>query len=246
MAARIVKEFKGHSGCGVYLMTKHQKLFVRKTGSFQRNLEQLTILNNFPVPKIYSSTSDFIDMEYIHGLDIRTYLINFSSDLLSNFLLDLLNQFAQTSINKDYSSIYIKFLDGLDFFYCLNFTKEDLYNRLPKTLPQSLYHGDLTLENIIYSSRGFYIIDCASGIWDSYIFDIAKLRQDLECKWFLRNNPAMLENKLDNIQRNLLQTYPDASNNAMLILMLLRVVKYCQPNDLNWQFLIKEINRLWK
>lgn len=246
MAARVIHEFRGHSGSQVCLMGKRGNLFVRKTGNFQRNLEQLQTLVDFPVPRVYGHTAAHMDMEYIHGLDMRAYLINNPPEALSEFIIDIVEKFAQQSVAKDYTEVYQTFLANTDFDP-LPFTQQQLLDQLPSTLPQSKYHGDLTLENIIFNAnQGFYLIDCATGIWDSYVFDIAKLRQDLTCYWFLRSHPAMLQTKLSLIQQQLLSRFTEGKNDALLILMLLRVIRYCEPSDTDHVFLIKEIEKLWK
>jgi thiamine kinase-like enzyme len=120
-------------------------------------------------------------------------------------------------------------------------------NCLPATLPSSNYHGDLTLENIIFTEdRGFFLIDCVSIEYDSFIFDIAKLRQDLSCGWFLRYSDIKLDSKLKLIQQQILEKYPQANDSYLLILMLLRVYKHSKPNTLERNFLVQEINKLWK
>lgn len=126
------------------------------------------------------------------------------------------------------------------------FTQEELIDRLPKKLPRSMYHGDMTLENIMYVDPDFYMIDAVTTEYDSYIFDIAKMRQDLECKWFLRNTDVRLDTKLQNIQDAIRQKYEIAFDDNLLILMLLRVIRYCKEGDANYNFLMKEIKRLWK
>jgi aminoglycoside phosphotransferase family enzyme len=127
------------------------------------------------------------------------------------------------------------------------FTREQLLERLPKILPSSNYHGDLTLENIIFTTnRGFFLLDCATTEYDSYIFDIAKLRQDLELGWFTRKDNAMLNVKTKHIQQKILQQYPVANNDHLLILMLLRVYRRSQPDTLERNFLLKGIKSLWK
>jgi 5-methylthioribose kinase len=126
------------------------------------------------------------------------------------------------------------------------FTKEELIAKLPKLLVKSTYHGDLTLENIMYTDPGFHLIDPVTIEYDSYIFDIAKLRQDLECKWFLRNTNIKLEVKLQNLQNKLRQQYESAFDDNLLILMLLRVYLHTKQGDDNHKFIMKEINRLWK
>ena len=125
-------------------------------------------------------------------------------------------------------------------------TKDELIDRLPKLLPQSMYHGDLTLENILYTGPGFHLIDPVTIEYDSFMFDIAKMRQDLVCKWFLRKTDVRLDHKLQLIDEQLQIDYPEACSNEMLILMLLRVLKHCEKDDSNYQFLMKEIERLWK
>ena len=82
--------------------------------------------------------------------------------------------------------------------------------------------------------------------YDSYIFDIAKLRQDLECKWFLRDTNLLLDVKVENIQDKLLDIFGLANNNYLLILMLLRVYRYTKPFSKEERLLTKEMNRLWK
>jgi 5-methylthioribose kinase len=126
------------------------------------------------------------------------------------------------------------------------FTKEELISRLPKILPSSMYHGDLTLENIIHTDAGFYMIDPVTIEYDSYIFDIAKMRQDLECKWFLRDSNIKLDTKLQQIQDRLREEYPQAFDDSLLILMLLRVYAHTTKGDSNCDFIMREVRRLWK
>jgi hypothetical protein len=90
------------------------------------------------------------------------------------------------------------------------------------------------------------MIDAVTIEYDSYIFDIAKLRQDLECKWFLRETKLMLDIKLENLQEKILERFPGSDNDYLLILMLLRVFLHTQPGDFNREFILKEIKRLWK
>jgi len=113
-------------------------------------------------------------------------------------------------------------------------------------LPSSNYHGDLTLENILHSNDSFYMIDAVTIEYDSYIFDIAKLRQDLECKWFLRNSNLSLDVKLQNLQEKILSRFSGSDNDYLLILMLLRVYQHTKTFDDDRKFILKEINRLWK
>lgn len=229
-------------------MENNQGLFVRKENNIDRNLERLTSLHGagYNVPKIYKHSTNMIDMEYIHGLDMKNYLIHNTTAKLEKFIIETFNSFAKHSANKDYSNVYIKKLEWLKDDNELPFTKDELIERLPKELPSSTYHGDLTLENIIYSDSKFCMIDAVSVEYDSYIFDIAKMRQDLECKWFLRKTDVRLDIKLQNIQDKLRKTFPLAFNDNLLILMLLRVYLHTKDGDFEREFILREIRRLWK
>lgn len=244
---KILKKLTGHSGSTVALMQGNDRMFVRKIENVERNYERLSALLGYvDVPKIYHYDGTIMDMEYIHGTDMRNYLLNNSTKELTDFLVNTLSMFESKSVDKDYTNIYNEMLSWIEPGM-FPFTKEQLIDRLPKVLPQSVYHGDMTLENIIHStSNRFYFIDAVTLKYDSWIFDIAKLRQDLECKWFLRRNPAMLDVKLMNIQEQILKKFPIAKNDNLLILMLLRVYLHCEKDSLEYNFIMKEINRLWK
>ena len=250
MAAKVVQEFSGFSGSKIYLMNKHGNLFVRKQGDLARNINRNQQLEQagFPVAKILGIYGNTVDVEYIHGLDIRSYLLSHGADKLLEFLINLIDKFSESGIDKDYSEVIQSFLDQISFTN-LPFTRQELEQRLPSTTtyPQSQYHGDLTLENIIYSeSQGFVLIDAQSGIWDSYVFDVIKLRQDLECHWFMRYCPAILESKLSYLQSKLLKRYRLAQSKYILIVMLLRVYRNAKPGTFEHNFLLREITRLWK
>lgn len=246
MVARVVQEFRGFSGSTVVLMGKRGNLFVRKTGNIQRNVEQIEALKHrYPVPKIYTVRGDTVDMEYLHGLDIRSYLISNSTTKLLNFIVDTFEKMSSRVVIKDYTDTYKRFLETVDFSN-FSFDATDLLKHIPTHLPQSEYHGDFTLENVIYHNDSFVLIDCSTSVWDSFIFDIAKMRQDLECKWFLRNSPAMIENKLQTIQSKLFSLWPVTNNDYLLILMLLRVYRYTYNNSPERDLIQREIQRLWK
>lgn len=223
-------------------------LFIRKMDNTDRNYIKLKELSeNFNVPKIYSVGDNVLDMEYIHGLDMKSYLAVRNGNRLTDFIVDMLKNFSEEVHMTDYTDIYKDRLKYVKLPVDINFTKEELLDKLPKRLPRSKYFGDLTLENMIYGEDGkFYLIDGMTSEYDSYIFDVAKLRQDLECKWFLRNSDYRLDVKLENIQDKLLEEFKLANNNYILILMLLRVYRYTKPFSKEEKLLTREMNRLWK
>ena len=228
-------------------MENEQGLFVRKVGAISRNVERLTALRSksYPVPYIIRNSDITLDMEYIHGLDIKTYLKSHQPVRLLQFLIELIEQLMSNCSLKDYTEVYKAKLSEIDFSL-LPFTAEELIAKLPTHLPQSNYVGDLTLENIIYTEDGFYLIDCATIEYDSYIFDIAKLRQDLDLRWFTRNSDLVLDVKTNYISQQLRERYPESNNDYLLILMLLRVYKHAKRSTYEHIFLLEGITRLWK
>ena len=248
MNEHTIKELKGFSGSKIYLMKNNNGLFIRKMDNVDRNYIKLNELSqHFNVPKIYTYDNNVLDMEYIHGLDMKSYLAVRDTKRLTDFLIDTLYKFSNNVSMSDYTNVYIDKLKYIKLPSEMIFTKEQLLEKLPKRLPRSKYFGDLTLENMIYGEDGqFYFIDGMTSEYDSYIFDIAKLRQDLECKWFLRDTKLLLDVKVENIQDKLLEKFELANNNYLLILMLLRVYRYTKPFSKEQALLIKEMNRLWR
>ena len=248
MNEHTIKELKGFSGSKIYLMRNDNGLFIRKMDNVDRNFIKLNELSqHFNVPKIYSYNNNILDMEYIHGLDMKSYLAVRDTKRLTEFLVNVLSEFSEDVHMTDYTDVYIDKLKYIKLPSEMLFTKEQLLEKLPKRLPRSKYFGDLTLENIIYGENGqFHLLDGMTSEYDSYIFDIAKLRQDLECKWFLRDTKLLLDVKVENIQDKLLERFELANNNYLLILMLLRVYRYTKPFSKEEALLVKEMNRLWK
>lgn len=243
---RLLKELKGHSGSQVYLYENEYRKYIKKIGNVERNAERLQALHRIvPVPKIYFYNGEVLHMEYIHGVDMKNYLLNNSTFRLNSFLVNHLSYFARYSVEKDYTETYKQWLNQVKE-WSFPFTKGDLLVRLPKILPQSTYHGDMTLENIIHTGQDFCFIDPVTVPFDSYVFDIAKLRQDIDCKWFIRNDNLRLEAKLLNIKETILTEFPESDNDYILILMLLRVYCHCEKNSLEYDFIMREVNRLWK
>lgn len=247
----VIKQFKGFSGSKILLCKNTNTVFVRKIGNVERNYKKLQILSyhGFNVPEIINKTDDILDMEYIHGLDIKTYLKLHDPDSLLNYLRTTINKFKSIeNVIKDYSETYTEHLKFLDTDNHLPFTSKQLIKRLPKNLNSSLCHGDFTLENIIHSNNGFYMIDPSTGIYDSWIFDLAKLRQDLDCLWFLRNEAKREEYniELQYIKSELKSIFPEAFDDHLYILMLLRVYKYANKGTVEHNLIVNEIKKLWK
>lgn len=245
----VVKKLTGHSGSEVYLLNDPKRgLLVKKIGNVTRNIERITSLTELDIPicKILQSHgAEWVEFEYIHGLDIASYLTRNSPKKLIDFLISILKKLSNNKVKKNYKDILTSYLQWVDTCDDLPFTCEQLITTVNLELCSSHYHGDLTLENILFSEGQFVLIDAVTTVYDSYLFDIAKLRQDLDCKWFLRDKKLYLESKLTIIKNSILEEFPDADNKIFLILMLLRVYLHTKPGDSERKFILREVNRLW-
>jgi RIO-like serine/threonine protein kinase len=127
------------------------------------------------------------------------------------------------------------------------FTTSELIKKLPSSGKVGLVHGDFTLENILFYNNKFYFIDANPTDINAIEFDVNKIRQDLECLWFVRNESDIITYKIvcDKINFHLKNKWEFMNNNYILILMLLRILPYC-TEDTTQNFLIKEINKLWQ
>jgi hypothetical protein len=239
----------GYSNSEVKIMEENGHIFVRKSGDIQRNLERYDALSHLGLqtPAIYENVGSYYDMEYIKNYDIVKYLSIYPSLPLANFLTKTIDKLSENSIEADFSKVYFDKLSGFNFgAYNLPFTYDELISRLPKFLPMSEYHGDMTLQNILYNveTKDFVLIDPLTTEYSSYVFDLAKLRQDITCKWFIRNEKVFLDSKLQ-VLNETLSKYEHYNNDYLLILMLLRVLPYTKTIQ-DETFLRDKILLLWK
>lgn len=239
----------GYSNSEVMIMEEDGYIFVRKSGDIQRNLERYDCLAHLGLrtPLIYEITGQYYDMEYIKNFDIIKYLSTHSASELGNFLVNTIDKLSENCIEADYSKVYFDKLNGFNFgAYNLPFTADELISRLPKFLPMSEYHGDMTLQNILYDAeaKNFVLIDPLTTEYSSYVFDLAKLRQDITCKWFIRNEKVFFDPKLQVLDK-MLSKYEHYNNDYLLILMLLRVLPYAKTVE-DETFLRDKILLLWK
>jgi tRNA A-37 threonylcarbamoyl transferase component Bud32 len=245
----IVKELNGFSGSNIYLVKHNENFIVRKVNNIDRNYNKLKTLYDagFLVPKIINKQNNILDMEYISGLDIKTFLKINNPALITEFIIDTINKFKNTDFGiNDYTEIYINDLSWINETHNLPFTSNELIEKLPKYVQSSQYHGDLTFDNIIYKNPSFYMIDAITGNYNSWIFDIAKLRQDLDGKWFIRKSSDEFQSELFVIKKELVINFPEAFDDYIYILMLLRVYKYTKENTKEQLLILSEIKRLWK
>jgi tRNA A-37 threonylcarbamoyl transferase component Bud32 len=243
----IIKQFIGHSGAIVNLSESDNRLVVEKSGmGTARNYTQMIALgHHVPQPRLLSYTDQVLTMEYVPSTDMIHYLINENRKPLINFIKSTYTTLSGIVYNtaKDYMPVYQRRLAAAEW---LPASAAAICQLLPRYLQQTLYHGDFTMNNILYdyNNARFVLIDAVTTDLDSIHFDISKLRQDLDCKWFVRDTKVLLSNRLLAINEELASHCEYYNNNAMAILTLLRVWPYSTPEDKQW--LAEQLDKLWK
>jgi tRNA A-37 threonylcarbamoyl transferase component Bud32 len=250
MSIRLV----GNSGCKLELSIENGiPVVVKSQGSFlDVDFKVLCNLHyhGVNIPEYYEVTPERVKMRYLDGLTIADYIDEDRNlDQLIEFCKFVIDQSFNNSVDKDITTaLQDKFLslDQLVPKELLNFKLHTLYDRLPKQVPCGVSHGDLTLENIIYWNDDFYLIDAHYTLLDSPVFDCAKLRQDSECGWFVRNHSTNLafDDRIKYVNEKIKSFNNYTQDDNLLIFMLLRVIPYCKNyQDRAW--LISKINQLW-
>lgn len=244
---QLVKRLKGHSGATVSLYTDNGKYKVIKE-NYAKARESVDILNALPfnTPEVYEVTDDKIVMEYVNGQDMKSYLLSATDadiDRLVDFITEYVEWCLDNSINVDfYEQVYSKIMTLGKHINISNLLQEKWSG-----MPQSLIHGDFTLENIMFANDKFYLIDANPTDLNSVYFDINKLRQDLDCLWFVRNEKNKLHYKIvcDKISGRLKKRFNFMQKDTIMILMLSRILPYTKDSD-TMDFLYKEIEKIWQ
>jgi hypothetical protein len=241
----IIKQFSGHSGATVNLVETDNGLIIEKSGvGIDRNYNRMLALNGkINQPSILNYDNNKLTMSYVPSMDMTQYLINENVKPFVNFLQSACALLENKVYSiKDYLSVYEQRLSSAEW---LPASMGQIIDKLPRHLPQTDYHGDLTLNNILYDyNHGkFVFIDAMDTDLDSIYFDLGKLRQDLDCGWFIRNNNVLLSNRLIAIS-NAMQEFPYYNNNAIAIIAILRIWKYSTTQDKEW--LSIQLDKLWR
>ena len=244
----IIKELNGYSKSKILLLKENDKLFVRKFDNIERNLERYDSLN-LSFPNVLYRCSEYYDIEYIQNIDMVNYLLHNSPVKLLDFIFESVDNLSKVNYgNKDYSGIFYdktKFITE-DSYKDLVFCQDELLKSLENVLPNTDYFGDLSLDNILFDTNKnkFVLIDGLTSVYDSYVFDLAKLSQDIKHKWFIRNKKIYINHQLNYLDKELSKKYDVYDNKYYSILMLLRILPYSQ-NEKDRKFLMMKVNKLW-
>lgn len=175
---------------------------------------------NVTAPKVMASglVDDlfFFDMEFVRGVNLVDHInkadineLSAISKTLCN-MIQIMKRWVICGSSVDFSSETQKKVDEiLSKMVSGKLAEEDLkaletmrtlvgdmdeWNGMQVTF----CHGDLTMENIIYNntSNKYHLIDFLDNYIDHYWFDIVKLFQDIEGRWYQFRNPTIRANNI--------------------------------------------------
>lgn len=270
---KLIKDFNGHSGCVLSLFLDNDKKFVRKRSSsisynarLKRQCKKQANLasNIIKAPEVYNYGYEdnlfYFDMEYIEGKTIAEYLPNIISSEIPQLMQLLFDNLYMQNLEKipRTNEIFNTKIEQLKKTLVKNKNLREPFQLLSSfnwdNVDKSPCHGDLTMENIIITpSKQLYLIDFLDSFYNSWMLDIAKLLQDLELKWSIRNieensntNIRLLIAKQSLIKR--IYELPDGEKILdtiyhLLLLNIVRIYPYTQ-DDNTLSFLDNAINYL--
>ena len=253
---KLIKKLKGNSGALVERVEINSNFYIKKTNGtkLKKSAEILQELKsqNFNTPDIISCSNKCLIMEYINGVDMQSFLENADNNKIFK-IIDFINSYIKikrTNKKKNFSNEIYNKINSLKKKInqrYLVFSLEQLYKKLPKICIDTSIHGDLTLDNIILKDDKFYLIDANPTDITALEYDVIKIRQDLDCLWFVRDfkNKNNFKIICDTISSKLKKNWSFFKNDYILIFMLLRIFPYTK--DISTQkFLLKNMNNLWQ
>lgn len=222
--------FNGFSGAKLEIISNG---VLRKSGGErlvkQAKKQQLYENNGIiKAPKVLEIGPDYFDMQYIRNIGVMGFLNRASKKHLDILLCHILAFFI-----TNYSQIpYTEFKNEI----AAKCSSLGVDLPIPNSirLPSGYNHGDLTLGNILYSSKltTFYLVDFLDSYIDSPVLDLVKFRQDTHLKWclFIYNDMNNLRAKiaLDYLDKKLLEMYDIPHYNLLQKINLYRIIPYCR------------------
>lgn len=266
------------SGDGCYFVRKISKSAdynarlerqMNKQSYFVKNLAT----DNIASPKIlrsgYIGDCFYFDMEYVNGINLAMHIaVSDINELInvSQALCDILKMMKNAKNNvpaelfskskKKVCELHSKLASSsVEIVSVLNQLTQlaDGFSD-DNAVSETFCHGDLTMENILYDSqnRKFYLIDFLDNYADHYWFDIAKLFQDIEGRWYEFRYPELHSSEMNvnmGFIANFLKKFLLEQESSylgchyyLLALTFARIIPYAQEND--FAYLIETINRL--
>ena len=265
----------GHSGCQILLCEDESgEAFVRKISSSidynERLLTQKEKQENFhsgmiKVPQVFGdgylgNGLYYFDMEYVHGITLAEYIKEVEVNEIKG-IVDVLISSARKE-RKCQSGVASpeSFQNKIqDLKHKLSKLDNSIINEALELLAahdwsrirSSACHGDMTLENIIVRNNELYLIDFLDSFFDSWVFDLSTILQDVEVLWHYRdekidNNTAIRLIIMRDLLFNKLQEMMGADYIEVyytLLLKLVRIYPYTK-DELTYTFLNKKTGEI--
>jgi hypothetical protein len=150
----------------------------------------------------------YFDMEYVQGLDGISFLRTASFREIDVFVskmcesLELFSKLPHPSLRlKPRENAQQKCQEILKVLAPDDAQARGLIHELiewtekldlPEDVAVTACHGDMTLENVVVTSKGELVfIDLLDSFFDHWLADVGKLDQDLRGGWYTRKSPAL-------------------------------------------------------
>ena len=268
-----IKDLHGHSGCSIKLMRNSGCVFVRKQSQAVEYNDRLLrqcrkqaaygekVQVRVFVPEIYAEGfSDelfYFDMEYINGKSFAESLEAMPVNEIADYANTLIEGFE---VRGSRISHHAKEAFAIKLRQVKPFCTDQIFREAYQVLisydwennmfRSQCCHGDLTLENIIVSTKNkLYFIDFLDSFYDSWMIDTAKLLQDLIIGWSYRKSSrqsSTLQLKqlifYEHIVNELSKLTPNIESQLsaimhILLLNILRILPY-SADEITREFLL--------
>lgn len=153
-------------------------------------------IKNISTPRITKVAHDYFHMEFINGKNFIQFVedeniknINYQIENIITYLNNIRSIPSKNELN--FNSAVLKKLKQLKTEVRHPSIYKFIINELQKTnliLENTYCHGDLSLSNIIFKENQIYLIDFLDTYFNSYLLDIAKIRQDTLYYWIFKVN----------------------------------------------------------
>lgn len=240
----------------------------RLHNQYKKHLFFLKLNNNlFSVPQILGTGVEgrlfFYEYKFIEG---TTFIYFIETNSMQNILvvldkiLNILKEFSQQKTYFESKDHNIGFRDAL-YAKINDIVKKQpleysMVNKIFKILHKinnhtnkTICHGDFSFDNIIVDKNmNLWFIDFLDIFYPHYHFDISKLFQDIDGKWFeLKHNIELSHNKLSYIRDYLFKKIGHFDkeyyqlHNFLLSLVFLRILPYAK-NPIHQKIIKNKIN----
>lgn len=219
-------------------------------------------------PKIYTDgyLDDlyYFDMEFIRGLDGVSFLRQANYQDINRFCATISQNFSFLSqqIMGEASTSSLQ-LSSLYFEKILSVFEQEKYP-FPLELQAKLFwslrqlrgfradrpticHGDFTLENMIVNGAGeIFLCDFLNASFEHYWQDIAKIFQDIEGGWYLRNHESLPSYVINYIREAILADVAKITPDYLVIHPILLAINFARilpyaKNENDHEFVVSRI-----